>query len=159
MLRSLRFQLPALFLLGVVIAGLVSAAIALRLFQSYAQNRARAQDYTELSNEANGLTKLYKKQAGLKRLSAQYLELATGGDKIYYRGIPIFPGQGRSAFRFLPEGAVDVARVKQGGPVRFVFRPPGARQLDLAVARPLKVGSQTFGVIAVAKPRTVLNQH
>src|SRR5213082_1743341 len=42
MLRSLRFQLPALFLLGVVVAGLVSAAIALRLFQSYAQNRARA---------------------------------------------------------------------------------------------------------------------
>jgi len=159
MLRSLRFQLPAFFLLGVVLAGLVSAAIALRLFQSYAQNRARAQDYAELSNEANGLTKLYKKQAGLKRISAKYLELATGGDKIFYRGIPIFPGQGSSAFRHLPGGAVDVARVKQGGPVRFVFRPPGARQLFLAVARPLRVGRQTFGVIAVAKPRTVLNQH
>jgi signal transduction histidine kinase len=159
MLRSLRFQLPAFFLLGVVLAGIVSAAIALRLFQSYAQNRARAQDYAELSNEANGLTKLYKKQAGLKLLSAKYLELATGGDKIFYRGIPIFPGQGQSAFRRLPKSAVDVARVKEGGPVRFVFRPPGARQLDLAVARQLKVGNQTFGVIAVAKPRTVLNQH
>jgi signal transduction histidine kinase len=159
MLRSLRFQLPAFFLLGVVLAGIVSAAIALRLFQSYAQNRARAQDYAELSNEANGLTKLYKKQAGLKLLSAKYLELATGGDKIFYSGIPIFPGQGQSAFRRLPKSAVDVARVKQGGPVRFAFRPPGARQLDLAVARPLKVGNQTFGVIAVAKPRTVLNQH
>ena len=33
MLRSLRFQLPALFLLAVVIAGLVSAAIALRLLE------------------------------------------------------------------------------------------------------------------------------
>jgi signal transduction histidine kinase len=159
MLRSLRFQLPAFFLLGVVLAGVVSAAIALRLFQSYAQNRARAQDYAELSNEANGLTKLYKKQAGLKRISAKYLELATGGDKIFYRGIPIFPGQGQSAFRRLPKSAVDAARVKQGGPVRFVFRPPGARQLYLAVARPLKVGRQTFGVIAVGKPRTVLNQH
>jgi signal transduction histidine kinase len=159
MLRSLRFQLPAFFLLGVVLAGLVSAAIALRLFQSYAQNRARAQDYAELSNEANGLTKLYKKQAGLKRISAKYLELATGGDKIFYRGIPIFPGQGQSAFRRLPKSAVDAALVKQGGPVRFVFRPPGARQLYLAVARPMKVGRQTFGVIAVAKPRTVLNQH
>ena len=41
MLRSLRFQLPALFLLGVVVAGLVSAAIALRLFRSYAQSHAR----------------------------------------------------------------------------------------------------------------------
>ena len=39
MLRSLRFQLPALFLLGVVVAGLVSAAIALRLFRSYARAR------------------------------------------------------------------------------------------------------------------------
>ena len=36
MLRSLRFQLPALFLLAVVISGLVSAAIALRLFREYA---------------------------------------------------------------------------------------------------------------------------
>jgi len=159
MLRSLRFQLPALFLLGVVLAGIVSAAIALRLFQSYAQNRARAQDYAELSNEANGLTKLYRKQAGLKRISAKYLELATGGDQIFYGGIPVFPGQGASAFRHLPKGVVDVARVKQGRPVRFVFRPPGARQTFLAVARPLKVGRQTFGVIAVAKPRTVLNQH
>jgi signal transduction histidine kinase len=159
MLRSLRFQLPALFLLGVVLAGIVSAAIALRLFQSYAQNRARAQDYAELSNEGNGLTKLYKKQAGLKLLSAKYLELATGGDKIFYSGIPIFPGQGRSAFRPLPPGVVDVARVKAGRVERFTFVPPGARRVHLAVARPLKVGSQTFGVIAVAKPRTVLNQH
>jgi signal transduction histidine kinase len=160
MLRSLRFQLPALFLLGVVLAGLVSAAIALRLFQSYAQNRARAQDYAELSNEANGLTKLYKKQAGLKLLSAKYLELATGGDKIFYNGIPIFPGQGRSAFRHLPKRVVDIPRVRAGQrSERFTFTPPGAHQVYLAVARPLKVGEQTFGVIAVAKPRTVLNQH
>ena len=48
MLRSLRFQLPALFLLGVVVAGLVSAAIALRLFRSYAQDRSRSQAYSEL---------------------------------------------------------------------------------------------------------------
>ena len=158
MLRSLRFQLPALFLLGVVLAGLVSAAIALRLFQSYAQNRARAQDYVELSNEARGLTQLYRRQAGLRLLSAKKLELATGGDKIFYRGIPVFPGQG-SAFRRLPGGVVDVARVKaERKPLRFTFRPPGARRLYLAVARPLKVGRQTFGVIAVAKPRTVLNQ-
>ena len=51
MLRSLRFQLPALFLLGVVVAGLVSAAIALRLFREYAQNRAREQAVSELLRE------------------------------------------------------------------------------------------------------------
>ena len=66
MLRSLRFQLPALFLLGVVIAGLVSAGIALRLFRSYAQTRARDQDYVELAHEARGLTLLYGRQAGLR---------------------------------------------------------------------------------------------
>jgi signal transduction histidine kinase len=158
MLRSLRFQLPALFLLGVVVAGLVSAAIALSLFQSYAQNRARAQDYVQLSNEAKGLTKLYKKQAGLKLISAKYLELATGGDRIFFRGPPLFPGQG-NAFRPLPKGAVDIAHVEaRERPVRFTFRPPHGQTL-LAVARPLRFGRHTFGVIAVAKPRTVLNQH
>ena len=39
MLRSLRFQLPAFFLLGAVVAGLVSAVIALRLFRGYARTR------------------------------------------------------------------------------------------------------------------------
>ncbi|HYA09906.1 MAG TPA: HAMP domain-containing sensor histidine kinase, partial [Gaiellaceae bacterium] len=78
--------------------------------------------------------------------------------RIFYRGIPVFPGQG-NAFRRLPGGVVDVARVKaERKPLRFTFRPPGTRRLYLAVARPLKVGRQTFGVIAVAKPRTVLNQ-
>ncbi|MGZ4320375.1 MAG: ATP-binding protein [Gaiellaceae bacterium] len=158
MLRSLRFQLPALFLLGVVIAGLVSAVIALRLVQSYAQNRARAQEYAELAHEAKGLTLLYRKQAGLKLLSAKKLELATGGDRIYYSGLDLFPGQ-QPTFRSLPKSAVDVARVKSGRPVRFEFRPSGARQNYLAVARRLRVGQQTFGVIAVAKPRTVLSQH
>ncbi len=157
MLRSLRFQLPALFLLGVVVAGLVSAAIALRLFRSYAQNRTRDQDYVALSHEARGLTLLYGRQAGLKLLSAKKLELATGGDRIFYRGLDPFPGQG-PAFRTLPKGVVDLRRVKARKSVRFEFKPPGATQTLLAVGRPLKVGRQTFGVLAVAKTKTELNQ-
>ena len=66
MLRSLRFQLPALFLLGVVVAGLVSAAIALRLFRSYAQDRSSSQAYSELKKESSGLKQLYGRQAGLE---------------------------------------------------------------------------------------------
>ena len=156
MLRSLRFQLPALFLLGVVVAGLVSAAIALRLFRTYAQNRARAQAYGELTQEAKGLTLLYGRQAGLRLLSAKKLELATGGDRIYYRGpVSPFPGQA-SAFRPLPKRVYD--RVRDRGTVRFEFKPAGATKARLAVARPLKVGHQTFGVIVVAKPKTVLTQ-
>ncbi|MDX6509427.1 MAG: hypothetical protein QOG81_1179 [Gaiellaceae bacterium] len=43
MFRSLRFRLPALFLAGVVLAGLVSTIIALGLFQSYVQQQSIAQ--------------------------------------------------------------------------------------------------------------------
>ena len=38
MFRSLRFRLPALFFAGILLAGLVSTAIALRLFQNYVSN-------------------------------------------------------------------------------------------------------------------------
>jgi two-component system, OmpR family, sensor kinase len=157
MLRSLRFQLPAFFLLGAVVAGLVSAVIALRLFRSYAEDRARQQAYTELAHEASGLTQLYARQAGLKLLSAKKLELATG-DSIYYTGLDPFPGQGRPAFTSLPKGAVNPRVVRQRGLVLFQFRPPGADQTLLAAARPLKVGRKVFGVIVVAKPKTVLDQ-
>jgi signal transduction histidine kinase len=160
LLRSLRFQLPALFLLGVVVAGLVSAAIALRLFRTYAQNRARAQAYTELSQEATGLTQLYSREAGFNSLPARKLELATGGDRIYYTGLPLFPGQ-PSAFRnlkrTLPKGVKARALARDRG-VRFQFTPPGVEQTRLAVARRIRVGHQIFGVIVVTKPKTVLNQ-
>ncbi len=157
MLRSLRFQLPALFLLGVVVAGLVSTVISLRLFRSYAEDRARGQAYAELGREAKGLTELYSRQAGLKLLSAKRLELATG-DSIYYTGLDPFPGQGRPAFTSLPKGIVSPRVVRQRGRVFFEFRPPGSGQTLLAAARPLKVGREVFGVIVVAKPKTVLDQ-
>jgi two-component system OmpR family sensor kinase len=157
MLRSLRFQLPAFFLLGAVVAGLVSAVIALRLFRSYAEDRARQQAYAELAREASGLTQLYARQAGLNLLSAKRLELATG-DSIYYTGLDPFPGQGRPAFTSLPNGAVNPRVVRQRGLVLFQFRPPGSNQTLLAAARPLKVGRKVFGVIVVAKPKTVLDQ-
>jgi len=155
-LRSLRFQLPALFLLGVVIAGLVSAAISLRLFRSYAQNRARAQAYSELKKESSGLKQLYGQQAGLKLLSPSRLELATG-DRIYYKGLDLFPGQ-RARFRPLPPKAIDQRRVRRHGLLLFVFRPPDAQTKLLAVARPLFVGKRFWGTIVVAKPETVLAQ-
>ncbi len=155
MLRSLRFQLPALFLVGVVVSGLVSAAIALRLFRGYAENRAREQAYAELAREARGLTELYARRAGLRRLSADNLERATG-DQIFYVGLNPFPGQG-PVFARLPSKGVDMAKVRVNHPVRIELRLPGKRT-RLAVSRPLKVGQQTFGYIVVAKPETVLGQ-
>ena len=154
MLRSLRFQLPALFLLGAVVAGLVSAVIALRLFQSYAQNRARSQAYGELAREATGLTQLYARRAGFQRLSAANLQLATG-DKIFYRGIDLFPGQGPT-FKKVPKG-VALPKPKRRGPARFEFR--AGDQTLLAVVKPVKIGRQVFGQLVVAKPKTRLHQH
>ena len=55
MFRSLRFRLPALFLAGIALAGLVASLIALRLFQDYTRNTT----LSELSREAQGLAQLY----------------------------------------------------------------------------------------------------
>jgi two-component system, OmpR family, sensor kinase len=156
MLRSLRFQLPALFLLGVVVAGLVSAAIALRLFRTYAQNRARDQAYGEVRREAIGLTKVYSRRAGLKILPAKTAELATG-DKIFYAGLTIFPGE-RPGFGTIPRSVLPDPRKPPKSLTRFEFTPRGSDQTLLASARPLKIGRQIFGTIVVAKPKTELNQ-
>ena len=156
MLRSLRFQLPALFLLGVVVAGLVSAAIALRLFRTYAQNRARDQAYSEVKREAIGLTKVYSDRAGLRILPAETAELATG-DKIFYAGLPIFPGE-QPGFGTIPRSVLPNPRKLPKSLTRFEFKPRGSDQTLLASARPLKIGRQTFGTIVVAKPKTELNQ-
>jgi signal transduction histidine kinase len=154
MLRSLRFQLPALFLLGIVVSGLVSAAIALRLFRDYAQNRARSQAYQELGREANGLTQLYSKRAGVRLLPAHGLELATG-DRIFYRGLELFTGR----ITLLPKDSVNQRAIQnRKKPLFFVFRPRGSDQRLLAAALPLRVGDKFFGTIAVAKPETVLTQ-
>src|ERR671931_301628 len=155
MLRSLRFQLPALFLLGVVVAGLVSAAIALRLFRTYAQNRARDQAYAEVTREAVGLTKVYSRRAGLNFLPTKTAELATG-DRIFYAGLDVFPGKtpgfGKIPRSILPEPQKMPKRLE-----RFEFTPPGSDQTLLAAALPLKLGRQTLGTIVVAKPETILN--
>jgi two-component system OmpR family sensor kinase len=156
-LRSLRFQLPALFLLGVVVASLVSAAIALRLFRTYAQNRARDQAYAEVAREAVGLTEVYSRRAGVSVLPAKTAELATG-DRIFYAGVPLFPGE-RPGFRRIPKSVLPNPQKPPKSLLRrFEFTPAGSGQTLLAAARPVKLGGQTFGTIVVAKPKTVLNQ-
>ena len=52
MLRSLRFRLPALFLVGIVVSGVIATLVALALFQNY----ARQQLLAKLRREADGLT-------------------------------------------------------------------------------------------------------
>jgi hypothetical protein len=71
---SLRFRLTAVFLGGLVLAGLVAAVLAARLFQDY----TRDQTFAELGREAAGLAQLYGTHAGDVPLNARILEKSTG---------------------------------------------------------------------------------
>ena len=123
MLRSLRFQLPAFFL-GAVIAGLVSAVIALRLFQSYAQTARGSRPTLSWHARRGGSRSSTSSGPALKLLSAKNLERATG-DNIFYVGLDPFPGQG-PAFQRLPVkgAALKKVRVSASGAHRV---PAGGR--------------------------------
>ena len=160
MLGSLRFRLPALFLLGIVLAGVVAALISLRLFQTY----TRSQSIQELQREASGLSQLYADAAlraadegsGAIDFAASKLELATG-DRIFYVGASLFPGQD-SGLKRLAESSVPPAVSELKGPVTFEFTPPGSSRSYLAAAEPVRLEpeSDALGAIIVAKPRTEL---
>jgi two-component system sensor histidine kinase BaeS len=156
MLGSLRFRLPALFLVGIVVSGVIAAAIAFALFQNYAHKQLLG----KLRREANGLTQLYQRQAiaandtGARplRFAPKQLERATG-DKIFYVGADVFPGAGPTGLRQLPQDAVDW---RQGKTRTFEFRPPGFTRTYLAVLQPMRLApkSTPFGALVVATPKT-----
>jgi signal transduction histidine kinase len=161
MFRSLRFRLPALFLAGAALAGVVSTVISIGLFQDYTEDRLLA----ELRREARGLTSLYAAQARLVveapegrepvPLATRRLEQASGS-RLYYAGTRIFFGQS-SGLRELPHNIVPW----RDGQVRtFEFTPPGAQRQYLAVSSPLRLGPQEryFGALVVAKPRAELRE-
>ncbi len=160
MFGSLRTRLPALFLLGIVIMGVVATGIALRLFQSY----TRQQSLQELRREASGLSQLY---ADLARLAvdqgssvpvfaAATLEQTTG-DRIFYVGTSVFPGQLSGLKRIDPKSVPPAARDAEKE-VTFEFTPPGESGVLIAAAEPLRLekGSASFGSIIVAKPASSL---
>ncbi len=160
MFRSLRFRLPALFLVGIAVSGLVAAVIALRLFQGYVGALTR----NELRREAIGLTELYQEQANKRNgaapgFAAARLEKATG-DRLYFIGISPFPGS-TGGLRVLPPHTIDWQSNRR---LNFEFTPPGATKTYVAVANPLRLsgkggkGSVQFGSLVVAKPKTELNQ-
>jgi signal transduction histidine kinase len=161
MLRSLRFRLPALFLAGIVAAGVVSVAIAFQLLSSY----SRSQSLKELRREAEGLSELISTEAfnvndkgpSVVTIDPNKLEKATG-DRIYYFGPSPFPGQGTGGLRALPPDArrkIDVAGIEAGHTQTVNFTPPGYRPL-IGVAGPLTIGETTLGVLVIAKPQTEL---
>src|SRR4051812_20359837 len=137
MLGSLRFRLPALFLFGIVLAGLVAALISIRFFQSYTHDRA----VDELRSESVGIERLYAQQAGAREVPVKRLESALGGDRIFY--VPVV--QGGELFvgdlPQLPRRLVDVRTLERSGPVTMDLDYKGHY---LAVARPIKLGPQLF---------------
>ena len=160
MLRSLRFRLPAIFLAGVLVAALVTAAIAVHFFQE----DTRARGLEELQRQAQGLAELYAFQAATSvdetrdapRFAPPLLERATGS-VIYYSGVQIFPGQ-VSGLRALPERYLDWTMLDAGRPQTLEFRPPGTDRVYLAAAQPIRLGGETFGALVVAKPRAELRE-
>jgi signal transduction histidine kinase len=160
MFRSLRFRLPALFLVGIALTGLVSTAIAFGLFQDYTRDRT----ISELRREAAGLTALYAKQAQTSlnqdrpppSFQAKELERASG-NRLFYVGVPAFLGQ-ESGLRRLPQQSVDWPGLLRGRVVLFDFTPPGEDHEFIAVARPLyfKNHEKPFGALVVAAPKTEL---
>jgi two-component system sensor histidine kinase BaeS len=160
MFGSLRVRLPALFLLGILLSGLLATAIALRLFQDY----TREQSLDELQREASGLSQLYAdaalraadEGAAAPDFAAEKLELATG-DRLFYVGVTVFPGQESGLVR-IPESSIpdDIDVFDQ--PVTFEFTPPGGSRTFLAASEPLRLEPETepFGAVVVAKPQTAL---
>jgi signal transduction histidine kinase len=162
MLGTLRFRLTALFLVAVLVFGLVSIGLAVRLFQ----DATRQQSVDELRREASGLAALYAESAlrssdeGAKapEFAAEKLELATG-DELYYIGASLFPGQ-RFGLTRLPRSALGGANLDRDRQVIVEFTPPGESRRLLAAAQPVRLvqGSEPFGWLIVAKAETELRE-
>jgi two-component system OmpR family sensor kinase len=157
-LRSLRYRIPAFFLVGVLVAAAITALFAVRLFRDDSRERTLA----ELRRQAAGLALLYEEQAirsvdearQAPGFAAPLLEEATGS-RIYYAGMEIFPGQ-NSGLRSLDRDVLDWQMLGAGNVETFEFKPPGSDRTYLAAAHPITVGGETFGALVVAKPRTQL---
>lgn len=159
-MRSLRFRLPLFFLLGILVAGLVTALFAVRLFQDYSRDRT----FEELRQQAVGLADLYAAQAvagvdeqrDAPRFAAPLLERATGS-RLFYAGVAIFPGD-ISGLRDLDRSALDWSVLERGDVQTLEFVPPGGDRVYLAAAHPIRLGGETFGALVVAKPRAELRE-
>ena len=159
MLRSLRFRLPLLLLGGLLLAAVVTSVIASQLFAEH----TRGQVVTQLRRQAQGIAQLYAEEAlrtvderrVAPAFAAPQLEIATGS-RLYYVGVPIFPGQ-VSGLRGLARKYVDWPALTSGRSEEFSFVPPGERRSFLAVANPVMLGRQMFGAIVVAQENQTSN--
>jgi signal transduction histidine kinase len=147
-LGSLRFRLPALFLLGIVLAAVVATLIAVRFFQSNTRSHAAS----ELRQESAGIVQLYEQKAANGRVRLTNLELELGGDKVFW--VPVVRG-GLLLAGPLPElqrSAVPAAALSRGTPFDFQF----GETHYLGVAQPVALGGYPAGVLVVGEPESAL---
>jgi two-component system, OmpR family, sensor kinase len=158
---SLRVRLPLLFLVGILLAGLVTTAIAVQLFRQFAHDQALA----ELRQNAAGISGLYsswvneaynasthRNARNAPTFAAAKLESATG-DLIYFDGVNLFPGE-KSGLRPLNLKSIDWT---SGKTLTFDFTLPGHTSTYLAVAQPVLLHNRSIGAIVIAKKKTSVN--
>ena len=151
-----------MFLTVVLVFGVVSIGLAVRLFQDV----TRQQSVDELRREASGLAALYAESAirssdeGAKapEFAAEKLELATG-DELYYIGASLFPGQ-RFGLTRLPRSALGDVELARDEQIVVEFTPPGESRRLIAAAQPVQLvqGTEPFGWLIVAKPEAELRE-
>jgi signal transduction histidine kinase len=153
--RSLRFQLPALFLVGVVASGLVSAAIAFQLLQSYTLDRARA----EVRRSAVGVTQLYAiwTVQHNEPPPAKIVERATADEVFFVPRIRDFQLYYSPGLTILPRSTLDMDMLRQRRSLEFEFTPPSSDKRYLAVARPVVLRGSFYGAFVIAKPKDQLS--
>jgi len=148
--RSLRFRLPALFLIGIVLAAVVATLIAVRFFQDYTHTRAAH----ELSAESAGIVQLYAQQAGLGNVPVQTLRKAISGDEIFWvpavRSASLFAGD----VPVLKPTAVRFSDLVGAGPHTINLSANGTGYL--AVAQIVRLAGIPAGAIVVAKPNSAV---
>ena len=159
MFSSLRVRLPLIFLGGILVAALVTTAIAVQLFRSFAHDQTES----ELRREADGIAQLYssainqdfntsvrKESRRAPTFAGKSLERATN-TRIYWDGpINPFPGE-KSGLRPLNLTQIHWT---SGQTLSFDFVPPGLHTTYLAVANPVFLGKRPIGAIVVAKENT-----
>jgi signal transduction histidine kinase len=165
---SLRVRLPLVFLAGILLAGIITTLIAVRLFQSL----ARDQTLRSLSREAYGIAYLESrgiaasygnkgKKPGTSndrkppQVAAESLAKATG-DHIYYDGpLELYPGQQKSNEPIVGLERLPIKTIEwsSGKSLTFKFKPPHAKRTYLAAANPIFFGQQPIGAIVVARPQ------
>jgi signal transduction histidine kinase len=145
-LRSLRFRLPALFLVGIVLAAGIAGVIAVRFFQGYTNTRTAH----ELQAESAGIVQQFAQQAGIGTVPVRGLRKALGGDQIFW--VPVVPKASLFAggVPVLPRTDIPFARLARGGPQTISLTAPDGKGY-LAVAQVVRLAGIPVGAIVVAK--------